>query len=107
MRIRPTALLLIAALHAAGAQQVTSPKEFFGHNIGDDYWLPTYDQYEAYLKVLARESNRAKLVNIGKTAEGRTQYLLIISAPENIKNLDRYRSMSARLAHAERLTDSQ
>ena len=37
------------AVSSASAQgHVTSPKEFFGHNIGDDYFLPNYDQFIAY-----------------------------------------------------------
>ncbi|HEX8726585.1 MAG TPA: M14 metallopeptidase family protein [Gemmatimonadaceae bacterium] len=104
------ALVLPLALAAGVAQaqgHVTTPKQHFGHDIGDDYWLPNYDQYESYLKTIARESNRARLVDIGKTAEGRTQYTLIVSAPENIRNLEHYRQIEARLARAEGLTDAQ
>ena len=102
------ALSVLLAPGAARAQgHVTSPKEHFGHDIGDDYWLPTYDQYVAYLKTLARESNRVKLVEIGKTAEGRSQYTLIVSAPENIRNLEHYRQISERLALAKGLTDAE
>ncbi len=99
-------LLLVAG--AARAQgHVTSPKEQFGHNIGDDYWLPNYDQYEAYLQKLARGSDRARLVTVGKTAEGRNQYTLIISSPENIQRLEHYRQIEERLARAEGLTDDE
>ncbi len=99
--------LLLAAGIAQAQGHVTTPKQHFGHEIGDDYWLPNYDQYESYVKTIARESNRATLVEIGKTAEGRTQYTLIVSAPENIKNLEHYRQIEARLARAEGLTDAQ
>ena len=101
-------LPLVLVAGAARAQRhVTSPKEQFGHNIGDDYWLPNYDQYEAYVQTLARESDRAKLVDIGKSAEGRTQYTLIVSAPENMKNLEHYRQIEERLARAQNLTDEE
>ncbi|MGH7669446.1 MAG: M14 family metallopeptidase [Gemmatimonadaceae bacterium] len=99
--------LLLTASVAQAQGHVTTPQQQFGHNIGDDYWLPNYDQYVAYLKTIARESNRATLVDIGKTAEGRTQYTLIVSAPENIKNLDHYRQIAQRLALAKGLTDAQ
>ncbi|HUX32523.1 MAG TPA: M14 family zinc carboxypeptidase, partial [Gemmatimonadaceae bacterium] len=102
------ALLLLLAASAAGAQgHVTTPKEHFGHNIGDDYWLPNYDQYVSYVQQLARESSRAKLVDIGKTAEGRTQYTLIVSSPDNMKHLEHYRQIAKQLALAEGLTDAQ
>ena len=85
----------------AVAQSVTTPKAFFGHNIGDDYWLPTYTQFTGYWQKVARESPRAKLDTIGRTAEGRPQLSMIVSSPENIRNLDRYRNMSKQLATAE------
>ena len=48
-----------------------------------------------------------KVVEIGKTAEGRPQLMAIITSPENHKKLDRYKEISRRLAHAEGLTDEQ
>ena len=48
-----------------------------------------------------------KVVEIGKTAEGRPQLMAIITSPENHKKLDRYREISRRLARAEGLTDEQ
>ncbi|MFX8929944.1 M14 family zinc carboxypeptidase, partial [Acinetobacter baumannii] len=69
--------------------------------------LANYTQTEAYFKKLAATSNRVQLVDIGKTEEGRTQYTLIISNPENLKNLDRYKKIAQQLAHAEGITDDQ
>jgi hypothetical protein len=97
----------LVVVNAAAQNKLTSPKEYFGFNIGDDYNLANYTQYEAYVKKLDAESDRMKLVEIGKSAEGRTMYVGIITAPENFKKLDRYKEISARLAHAEGLTDDQ
>lgn len=88
-------------------QSITTPKQQFGHNIGDDYWLANYDQFSQYWHKLASESDRMKLVDIGQTAEGRPELMAIISSPENMKHLDRYKEISQRLAHAEGLTDEQ
>jgi hypothetical protein len=84
---------------------ITTPREALGFNLGDDYHVANYTQLEAYWKKLAAESNRMKLVDIGKTAEGRPQYMAIISSPENIQHLQRYKEISSRLAHAEGLGD--
>ncbi len=97
----------LAAWVATATFAVTSPKEHFGFNIGDDYHLATYSQTEAYFKRLAAESDRLKLVKIGLTEEGRTHYLLICSSPENLKNVERYRKDAQRLARAEDLTDDE
>lgn len=91
---------------AVQAQQVPSPKEHFGFNIGDDYNLATYTQTEAYFKKLSA-SPRTKLVDIGLTEEGRHQWMLIVSSPENIKNLEKYKEIARKLARAENLTDAQ
>ncbi|MFT4154554.1 M14 metallopeptidase family protein [Parafilimonas sp.] len=95
------------ACFAVKAQNIPTPKEHFGFNMGDDYQLANYTQTEAYFKKLAATSPRVKLVDIGKTEQGRTQWMLIVSSPENLKNLDRYKAIAQQLAHAENLTDSQ
>ena len=48
-----------------------------------------------------------KLVEFGKTAEGRPMMMAIITSPANLKNLARYQQISQRLARAEGLTDQQ
>ena len=81
--------------------QVTTPQAFFGHNIGDDYWLPNYTQFMGYWQKIARESPRAHLDTIGFTAEGRPQLSMIVSSPENVKKLAHYRDIAKKLAYAE------
>ncbi|MEA3247410.1 MAG: M14 metallopeptidase family protein, partial [Gemmatimonadota bacterium] len=95
------AVVVAFAASGAAAQKVTTPKEFFGHNIGDDYWLPTYTQFTAYWQKIAKESPRAHLDTIGLTAEGRPQLSMIVSSPENIRSMERYRSIAKQLAYAE------
>ncbi len=91
-----------------GAQtRITTPKEEFGHNFGDDYFLANYKQIAEYWHKLDRESDRMSVREIGKTAEGRPHLMAIVTSPENHKILARYRDISGRLAHAEGLTDDQ
>src|ERR1022692_3910891 len=87
--------------------KITSPKEQLGFNIGDDYQLATYTQFEEYWKKLAKESKRMQLVDIGKTSEGRTEWMAIVTSPENFKHLARYKEIARKLALAEDLTDDQ
>lgn len=89
------------------AQNVSAPKSHFGFNIGDNYKLTTYTATEAYLKKIAAESNKVKLVSIGNTEEGRNQYMMIVSSPENLKNLQKFKSISQKLARAEGLSDAE
>ena len=100
-------LAILFCTQIATAQTVPTPKEHFGFNIGDDYQLANFTQTEAYFKKLAASSNRTKLVEIGKTEEGRNQFMLIVSSPENIKNLEKYKDISQKMARAEGLTPAQ
>ncbi len=83
------------------APAVTSPKDFLGFPIGDDYTLANYQQLKGYWERLAGESGRIKVVSIGATEEGRPQIAAIVTSPANHRKLDRYREISRRLALAD------
>jgi hypothetical protein len=87
--------------------RITSPKEEFGHNFGDDYFLANYKQIAAYWRKLDRESDRMVVQEIGKTAEGRPHLMAIVTSPANHARLARFKEISSRLAHATGLTDEQ
>src|ERR1051326_2839965 len=108
--VRKVILATVFAVWVLGAQSaphVSTPKEFLGFNIGDDYQVANYTQLEAYWEKLASESPRMKLVDIGPTEEGRRHYMAILTSPDNHKKLDRYKEIAQRLAHAEGLTEEQ
>jgi hypothetical protein len=110
--VRPLAFCVAAVLAASSlcAQTtvgITTPKEALGFDIGDDYQMASYTQLAAWWKKLATESDRMKIETMGRTAEGRPQYMAIISSPDNMKKLDRYKEIARRLALAEGLTDGQ
>ena len=112
MRKQTLATLLIVTLalvtgSSALAQKTLTPPKIGEHMVGDDYFLANYTQLLDYWNTLAQESDRIKLVEIGKTAEGRPIEMAIITAPANFKNLARYKEISQRLARAENLTDAQ
>ncbi len=87
------------------AQNIPTPKSHFGFSIGDNYQLATFTQTESYLKKLAVVSKKMKLISIGKTEEGREQYMVIVSDPSNLAKLDKYKSISQRMARAEGLSE--
>jgi hypothetical protein len=113
MKSRPAiARIFVAAVFAASlfaqpAPKLTTPQEALGFNVGDDYQVANYTQLTAWWKKLATESDRMKLVDMGPTAEGRRQYMAVISSPDNLKKLDRYKEIGKRLALAEGLTEQQ
>ena len=109
---RATLLTAMLSATAVGAQtppagKITTPKEFFGFNIGDDWKLANYDQFQKYWKKIDAESDRMRVEEIGKTAEGRPQLMAIVTSPENFKKLDRFKEIAKKLALAESLTDDE
>jgi hypothetical protein len=107
-RLLLTVVFCTAFTSALSAQtRVTTPKEQFGHDIGADYVLPNYQQLQTYWQKLDSESERMIVQEIGKTAEGRSQVMAIITSPANHQRLARYREIARRLALAEGVTEEQ
>ena len=46
--------MLVAVAAPAAAQTITSPKQHFGFNMGDDYHLATYDAEDTFDQTLAK-----------------------------------------------------
>ena len=97
----------ICAHFFARAQSVPTPKSHFGFSIGDNYYLANYTQTEVYLKKIATTSKKVKLQVIGKTEEGRNQYMVIVSDPSNLANVEKYKSIAQKLARAEDLSAAE
>jgi hypothetical protein len=78
-----------------------SPASVIGWEPCADYKLATYEQIEDYFRALAAAApGRVRLVDMGKTTEGRTQVLAIVSSEDNLRQLDRFKSIARRLALA-------
>lgn len=103
LRLVTLSLVALAVLPSLVLAQgkLTTPEQEFGHVIGADYELPNYKQLDTWWHKLAKQSDRMRLVEIGKTEEGRTQLMAIVSSPANLKKLDHYREISKKLALAE------
>ncbi len=100
-------ILLSGAPFAQSRSSVPAPESVFGFTAGADYKLATYDQSIDYFKKLAASNRHIKLVEAGKTSQGRTMYFALISTPENLAKLDRYREIWQRLAHPAGLSEAE
>jgi hypothetical protein len=100
-------LLLSGAPFAQSRTTVPAPESVFGFTAGADYKLATYDQSIEYFRKLAAGNRSIKLVEAGKTSQGRTMYFALISSPKNLAGLDRHREIWQRLAHPQGLTDAE
>jgi hypothetical protein len=109
MRSRLRRAVLVAvfapALLAGQSRGVPTPERVFGFRPGADYKLATYDQAVDYLRQLAASSRHIRLIEAGKTTRGRAMYFALISTPENLARIERYRTIAQRLAHPAGLAD--
>ncbi len=90
-------------LHA----QVPTPESVLGHVPGADFQLTTYEESIRYFQALDAASDRITLVRVGRTSLGRDWWVAVISSPENLRNVERYRDIADRLAHPGELTDQE
>jgi hypothetical protein len=86
---------------------VTSPKTYFGHEVGEDYYLSNYQQLSGYWRLLDKESPRLVVESIGKTAEGRDQLMAIVSSPQNLARREEYRQIARRLCLARGVSQAE
>jgi hypothetical protein len=86
---------------------VPTPESVLGHQPGDDFYLANYDESRAYFQKLAASSNRVKLITVGKTTRGLDWEIAIISSPENLANLDKYKDISRKLADGRGLSAAE
>ncbi len=93
--------------HLPKSTAVPSPNDVLGYNIGAPKKLTYYADVQRYYAALAAKSPRVKVLQIGKTEEGRESEIIFVGSEESIRNLDRTRANLARLADPRGLTDEQ
>lgn len=79
---------------------IPTPEEFLGYPIGSR--ITEHSQINAYYKELDERSERTALIEIGRTHENRKLSVLVISSPDNILNIDRYREERQRVRVGEK-----
>jgi hypothetical protein len=84
---------------------IPTPEKFFGFQMGADRKMAHWDDMVRYYDQLGRLSPRMKVVNMGRTSEGRPFYALFISSPANLAKLEYYRGINARIADPRGLSD--
>lgn len=81
---------------------VPSPTKALGRMIGTPDELSRVADVHGYFRRLDEASDRVQVRVIGTSEEGREILLAVISDPENLADLDRYRDVTARLADPRR-----
>jgi hypothetical protein len=89
---------LLAWTTPAKAAAVPTPESHFGHRMAEDRKLLDWDKVVSYFQSLEKSSDKLRFREYGKSAEGRPMIVGIISSPEILRKLDRYREIQTRLA---------
>jgi hypothetical protein len=111
-------LLAIPVGAAPPKEKVTSPLEFFGYNIGDDYQLTPWQTREVpnqgvrkgivdYMYELERTSNRVRVFPYGTSTEGRPMFYVVITSPSNWAQVDNYQAINKLLADPRQIASDE
>lgn len=102
----PLLLALFAFAPSMFAQNVPSPKSVLGFEPATERTIADWTQITNYFSRLDAASNKVEVREIGKTTLGKPMIAAFISAPENIRNLEKYRQISKKLAHPATVKDA-
>src|SRR4029450_5844837 len=101
------ALLTLSSGRMTAQQAVPHPDQYFGFKIGADGELARYPKIPDYFQLLAKQTNRVKYEELGKTTMGNSYPLLRISSPENLAKFDRLVEINRRLAAPRGLPEAE
>ena len=82
----------------------TPPEKFLGHKIGADRKLADYNQIQAYFQKLDQESEKIKVLTIGKTTLNKPMIMAVITSEENMSKLKTYQEITKKLRDARGLS---
>ncbi len=100
-------LLSISFFSISAQEKIPTPKSVIGFSIGEDYKLTDWNKVVEYFKLLDSASDRVLLQELGTTTMGRPFILAVISAPENLANLDIYKSIQQKLADPRKIGNQE
>ena len=83
---------------AAAPSPIPSPRSVLGFEPGDDRKLADWPVLTRYYQALAKGSDRVRYRELGHTTLGAPFVALVISSPQNLRRLDAYRLLNAKLA---------
>lgn len=101
------ALFLLPSGHVdAQAPPLPAPEQYFGFKIGADGELAKYPKILEYFQLAAKQTDRVKYEELGKTTMGNSYAMLRISSPENLAKFDRLVEINRRLADPRGLSEA-
>ena len=86
---------------------IPSPRDFLGYIAGSAGEMTNVAEIHGYMRAIADATDRAEVVSLGQTAEGREMIALLIADPETLANLDDYKARLNALADPRGMTEAE
>jgi hypothetical protein len=99
-------LILLLSL-SIFAQNPPTPKSVLGFHPTDDRTIADWKQITDYFARLDAASDKVLVREIGRTTLGRPMIVAFISAAENLRNLEKYRSINQKLTQPNLVKDQK
>ena len=93
--------------HMPASDKVPSPLKFLGYIPGEPGHMTYYKDIVRYLDALDKASDRVTMFKIGVSDEGRDMFGIAVADEATIRQLDKYRQITAQLTDPRKLTDAQ
>jgi Zinc carboxypeptidase len=93
--------------HMPVSATVPSPLKFFGYVPGEPGHLTYHADIVRYYEAIEKATGRVKLFRLGKSEEGRDMVALAIADEATIKQLDKYKDITAKLTDPRKLQEAE
>ena len=89
--------LLLPLSVSAQSNSLPTPEQFLGHRVGADKKLARWDKIVEYAQLVAKNSDRVRFRELGKSTLGNPFIALEFSAPDTLKDSERYKQLERKL----------
>lgn len=91
----------------AAAQEIPSPEDFFGFQMGAEGQLADWAELADYYRLLDRESDRILVEEMGPSTLGAPFLVVFVSSPANLERLDELKRLNATLTDPRGASESE
>lgn len=89
--------LLLSFASRAQNNSLPTPEQFLGHRVGADKKLARWDKIVEYAQLVAKNSDRVRFRELGKSTLNNPFIALEFSAPDTLKDVERYKQLERKL----------
>ena len=99
--------LILSLNLVAATEEIPTPENFFGRQLGEDRYLAPYSKVVEYFHALDAASERIHVERAGQSTLGNDMLVVVLTSEANQQRLDQYRAIARRLANPDSLSEEQ